>query len=106
MHVMSHVPTASTPSLTIRFARPEDAHGLETLAKLDSARPLAGSTLVAERDGRLVAALSLTSGRVVADPFEPTADLVGLLELRASGLRGAPRRRVRGRVMRPAATAH
>jgi hypothetical protein len=91
---MSYVhPT--TPTVTIRFARTEDTVALAKLAELDSARPLAGPALVAERDGRLLAALALTGGRVVADPFMPTADLVGLLELRAANIRGTRSRRTR-----------
>ena len=30
--------------------------------------------LVAERDGRILAALALDDGRAIADPFAPTAD--------------------------------
>jgi hypothetical protein len=35
----------------------------------------------------MLAALPLGSGRVIADPFEPTAEVVALLELRAAQLR-------------------
>jgi hypothetical protein len=35
-------------------------------------------------DERMLAALPLGSGRPIADPFEPTAELVALLELRRS----------------------
>ena len=47
--------------------------------QLDSKRPLVGDILVAERDGEIAAAFSLTSGAHVADPFRPTAELVALL---------------------------
>jgi hypothetical protein len=45
--------------------------------------------LVAERDGVLVAALPLSGGRAIADPFELTAGVVGLLELRRAQLHPA-----------------
>jgi hypothetical protein len=76
----------------LRPARPDDAPALDRLAALDSARPLTGPTLVAEQDGALVAALSLGTGRAVADPFVPTADLVALLRYAARNrTRAAPR---------------
>jgi hypothetical protein len=51
--------------------------------------------LVADLDGRLLAAISLVDRCVVADPFEPTAALVELLQARERQLRGSsrPRRR-------------
>jgi hypothetical protein len=74
--------------LTIRFALPADAAALHDLAALDSApRTPAGEVLVAESGGALVAALSLDDGRVVADPFRPTADVVALLRVRAGQAR-------------------
>jgi hypothetical protein len=66
---------------------------LKRLAELDSQQPLDGDTLVAEVDGVAVAALSLHSGRVLADPFVQTQAVVDLLRVRAS--RGAPRPRTR-----------
>jgi hypothetical protein len=62
----------------------DDALTLARLAALDSQRPLAGSTVVAERDGRILAAIALDDGRTIADPFAPTADLVALLRLHAA----------------------
>jgi hypothetical protein len=69
-------------ALTIRLARPDDAHALRRLAELDSARPLRGRVLLAERDGAPLAALSLESGAATADPFQHSADAVRLLSLR------------------------
>jgi hypothetical protein len=40
----------------------------------------------------LWAAVSLTDGRRIADPFRPTAKLVGLLEFRVAQLNHAGRR--------------
>ncbi|WP_205699014.1 hypothetical protein [Conexibacter sp. SYSU D00693] len=78
-------------ALVIRPATPADAHALARLAALDSARPLTGDVLLAERGGRLLAARSLRDGRSVADPFQPTADVVEVLALRATALLDAPR---------------
>jgi hypothetical protein len=60
---------------------------------LDSARPPTGPALVAVADSRLLAALPLGSGRPIADPFEPTAGIVALLELRAKQIAATPERR-------------
>ena len=88
-----------TSSLVLRPATSADNRELERLAALDSARPLDGEVLLAYAGGELRAALSVDSGRSVADPFWPTADLVELLEA-ASGDR--PRQRL-GRLRRRAA---
>jgi hypothetical protein len=39
--------------------------------------------LVAETEGRMIAAVPFDGGRAIADPFEPTAEVVSLLEMRA-----------------------
>lgn len=78
---MSSHPTH--PSVVIRAARGSDAVALAGLAELDSAPPLAGPALVAEVEGRIVAALATGSGARIADPFAPTAPLLDLLETRA-----------------------
>ena len=89
--------TASTtsPSVLIRAARGSDGPALEALAALDSATVPAGSLLVAEADGELVAALSEASGERIADPFRPTRDVLSLLELRAASGTGHDGRRGR-----------
>jgi hypothetical protein len=73
-------------NLTVRPALSSDRAAIERLAALDSASPPTGSMLVAEADSRMLAALPLGSGRAIADPFEPTAEAVALLELRAAQL--------------------
>jgi hypothetical protein len=52
--------------------------------------------LVGARCQRVVAALSLRDGAVIADPFVPTADIVALQRLRARqlGRRERPLRRL------------
>lgn len=78
-----------THGISIRMAAPADADAVRDLALLDSAHPGRGDALVAEVDGRIQAALPLEGDRVIADPFEPTAELATLLELRARQLRAA-----------------
>jgi hypothetical protein len=84
----------------VRAAHPGDATDLRRLAALDSGTAPVGAALVAESDARILAALPLGSGRPIADPFEPTAELVALLELRREQLRRGERkeRRSRGRL--------
>jgi hypothetical protein len=72
--------------ITVRRAVAGDQVELERLAALDSARPPRGPALIAEADSRMLAALPLGSGRPIADPFEPTASIVALLQLRAKQL--------------------
>ena len=74
-------------SLTIRSAHAADAAPLARLAALDSSDVPNGELLIAELDGRLVAALSIDTGAVIADPFEHTAAIVE--SLRAQGQRRA-----------------
>jgi hypothetical protein len=97
------------PTVAIRAARGSDGLALARLAALDSKRPLTGDVLVAESDGELAAAISLSSGAHVADPFRPTAELVALLRMQAAALEpageGDARRWGRWRVAAPLRTA-
>jgi hypothetical protein len=68
------------PNVTLRLAHPVDGPALKRLAQLDSQKLPPGPHLVAEREGRIDAALSLSSGGLVADPFRRTADLCRLLQ--------------------------
>jgi hypothetical protein len=79
-----------TAGLVIRHAVPADATALRRLASLDDARPLRGDQLVALVDGEIRAALALAGGRIVADPFVRTAELVDLLRMRATQLEANP----------------
>jgi hypothetical protein len=88
--------------LELRLCRVGDDPDLERLAALDGQPLPFGRFVVAVVDGRLVAALPLGGGRLLADPFVPTAHLLGLLELRADQIREhRPQRRLFPR--RPAA---
>jgi hypothetical protein len=75
--------TLPNDGVVLRPARPDDDADLTRLAALDSSHPLKGPALVAEVRGALVAALCLSTGRAVADPFLPSASLVDLLGLAA-----------------------
>jgi hypothetical protein len=77
---------AEVAEVVIRPAAPADARTLRRLALLDSAPDPHGPMIVAESDGVLVAATPLGGGRSIADPFEPSEDIVGLLELRRAQL--------------------
>jgi hypothetical protein len=78
--------SAESDGVTIRPLEGGDTDALRVLAELDTARPPSGEVLGAEREGRLVAAISLLNGDVVADPFHPTAEVVTLLRVRARQL--------------------
>lgn len=87
-----------TSSITIRPAYADDDAALARLAALDSAPVPAFPLLLAEVDGQLRAAISAADGATVADPFFPTAELIGLL--RAHGAATAGRRPARRRAPR------
>ena len=86
----------SNNQYTLRMASDEDGAAMRRLADLDSRPSILGSALIAEFDGTPVAAMSLSDGEVVADPFRPTAEAIELLDARARSLRsGYPSRRSR-----------
>jgi hypothetical protein len=85
--------TSHDHTLALRVADDGDVLAVRRLAALDDAPPLRGQVLLALVDGEAVAAASLSDGRVVANPFVPTAATVTLLSLRASQLSGPPARR-------------
>ena len=66
----------------IRHATPGDSDIVNRLARLDTQRPLTGNVLIGEIGGVPAAAISLTDGRLVADPFTSTANLTPLLRVR------------------------
>jgi hypothetical protein len=83
-------------NFSVRRSNSGDRVALERLAALDSAQPPHGPALIAETDSRILAALPLGSGRPIADPFEPTAELVALLELRRAQIGSAETHSPRG----------
>jgi hypothetical protein len=80
---------SNTAEITIRRLDPSaDAVLLARLADKDTRPAPQGDALGAFVDGDLLAAISLSSGRVIADPFKPTSELRKLLKLRARQMHG------------------
>ena len=69
------------PEIRIRQASKADVMAVRRLAALDDSSSLKGRVLVAEQAGELRAAISIDDGRVVANPFAPTAELVDMLRM-------------------------
>jgi hypothetical protein len=82
-----------TPSIEVRPSDRDEAKLIRRLAALDDAPELDGQVLLGLVDGDPVAAVSLSDGRVVADPFVGTGEVVTLLRVRAKHLSGVPARR-------------
>jgi hypothetical protein len=78
--------TLSWAGLTLRLATGADRAALARLADLEQTSAPAEPVLLGVVMARPIAALSLSDGRVIADPFAPTAELVELLRLRACQL--------------------
>ena len=78
--------------ITLRLGLPADLAALERLAQLDSRQLPPGPHLLAERDGRIDAAISLVTSEQIADPFRRTAELCALLRCHAGGERVAAER--------------
>jgi hypothetical protein len=72
--------------VTLRLSSHADNPQLTQLAALDSTKPLARPILLAQVDGAIVAALSLSTGAGAADPFHRTLGLIELLRVRACQL--------------------
>jgi hypothetical protein len=87
--------TSQPSEILIRRAYADDDADLRRLARLDSAAaPPPEPLLVAEIDGVLSVALSLSDGTAIADPFQLTAEVLELLRLRAAtGTKSHERRR-------------
>jgi hypothetical protein len=73
--------------LVLRLATHADRRSIERLAQLDSTLPPGGQLLIGELQGSIVAAVSLSDGRVIADPFVASRGILELLALRARQLR-------------------
>lgn len=82
-----------TESLTIRLSTDSDQQRIRVLADLDGGHAPHGDVLLAEVNGRLVAAVGM-DGTAIADPFERTAAVVKLLRTQIDA---KPRRASRGR---------
>jgi hypothetical protein len=75
----------------IRQATSDDERSVRQLAELDSQPPLGGPALIGEIRGLPAAAVSLTDGRVVADPFQSTVLLRQVLHMRVDAFRAYSR---------------
>ena len=82
----------SATTYSIRVATADDTASLRWLAEIDSQAPLAaGPVLLGELDGTPQAAISLADGRVIANPFLATAQLVARIRIRAGAIRAYER---------------
>ena len=98
-------PRATWRSVELRPGFPGDRPELIELATAAREAPPAGPLLVAAHDGRIVAALELSTRRVVVDADAASAGVVDLLRLRAEQLAPRPKgRRFRRRPPRLAWT--
>jgi hypothetical protein len=89
MHRVPPLPLPTGTTITLRAALPGELPTVRDLAALDSSPPPAGPLLLAFESGTLRAALSLSTGASIADPFTPTTHLISLLH-RAASRRTAP----------------
>ena len=85
LHVAQGRDTARD-DVILRRSGPGDGPAVSRLARLENRRPASGPYVLAERGGEVVAAVPLSGGSAIADPFMLTADLVAILELRARQL--------------------
>ena len=80
---MSQVTHIDSTEILIHAARAEDMREVARVAGRDSGELPAGPLLVARVGGDLRAAISLSDGSVVADPFYRTTELIAMLKIRA-----------------------
>jgi hypothetical protein len=78
-------------SYVIRNATAADRELLERIARLDTQASIVGPALIGEIGGTAAAAISVDDGRVIADPFIHTSNLVALLRVRQRANRAASR---------------
>lgn len=84
----AHDPEPMLEPVLVRRAAAADDARIRELARLDDRRLPNGPFLVAEVGATIVAAISLSSGTAVADPFRSTGDAVAMLRLRAAQVGG------------------
>ncbi len=80
-------------NVSIRRLGEDDSGAVVRVAGRDSAFRPEGELLGAEVDGRLIAAISIRTAELIADPFVPTDEARSLLLLRAAQLRESRSRR-------------
>ena len=72
-----------TEPITIRHSADGDRARVLELSELDGRPAPIGEVLLAEVGGKLWAAVGVEDGAAVSDPFEPAAEVVWLLQVRA-----------------------
>jgi hypothetical protein len=92
--VHTFAPTAISP-VVIREATEADRAAVARVAQRDSSAAPAGEVLVAESSGEIRAAIEVDGAVAVADPFQPSAELLDLLRARVGQIRRARRRPLR-----------
>jgi hypothetical protein len=83
------MPENRTSTIALRPVASHEDRVLRRLSELDSARTLERPAVLAVVDGEPVAAISLSDGQIVADPFTRTEDVVELLRHRVTAIRKA-----------------
>jgi hypothetical protein len=81
----------STNHYVIRPATDGDGEVIRRMVELDGRRTFRGSALIGEVGGAPAAAISLATGRVVADPLQQTERLTQILRMRRGALRSYSR---------------
>lgn len=79
-------------SITIKLSTEADQERIRRLAELDGGKMPHGDLLLAEVNGRLLAAIAM-DGTVIADPFERTAAVVKVLRAQIEGKPPRPAKR-------------
>lgn len=98
---MSRETAKQLTSVVLRVAAQADQPALQRLAERDSDVVPALPILIAETEGSIAAAWSMSEQRAIADPFVPTAHLITLLREHAGTGNGArARRRLAGTSLR------
>lgn len=98
---MSRETTNQLSNVVLRVATPADQPTLRRLAERDSDVVPALPILIAETEGSIAAAWSMSEQRAIADPFVPTAHLITLLREHAGAGGGVrARRRLPGTSLR------
>ena len=93
VRTLQRKPAADTRDVELRLCRVGDDPELERLGELEGREVPAGRLVIAAIRCQIVAALPVTGGCALADPFTRTAHIVPLLELRAAQLREPELRR-------------
>jgi hypothetical protein len=79
------------PAVSIRWAGPGDEDKLELLAELDEDTLPAAPLMLGFVDDELWAAVSVSSGATISDPFKPSGDVARLVAERGRQLTVTPR---------------